>query len=598
MKRQSPGPSGGGGGSYTLPTATDTVLGGIKVGSGLTITDGVLAATGGGGGGSAEDAVLRALFVPPAPTSVTATAGNAQAAVSWTAPTGVIAQAPVTDYVVQYSSNSGSSWTTFADGTSTATSAVVTSLTNGTAYTFRVAATNAIGTGSYSTASDSATPGTASDPSFSSVSLLLHMDGSSAGTTFTDNSGTPKTVTAAGNAVTSTARSKFGTASALFDGTGDYLSTPSNAAFAFGTGDFTVECWVYRTSAPSLASVMGVGYTTGGFGLAIDSSNNVCVTRPGTAIDHTFAGAVPMNAWSHIAITRSGTSLRCYVDGVQKGSTASNSTNYAQGELVIGMDGDKTNQGFVGNIDEFRITKGVARYTGATLTVPTAAFPDASGGGGGSSYTPTAVLLTSGTSYTVPSGATSMKAWAVGGGGGTNSRGGAGGTSFKTWSVSGGSSVAFAVGDAGVTGASPTSGGNSTVTYGGTTITGNGGASSGTGGGYSGGDGGANGGDGTLTAYPYRIGGAVGGNGQSILICAGYGEAGRRPATDVSGLLAAVTLAGGAATQACGSTAAFGSSAHGGEKNAAAQSAGLGGGAAIDMGTGQAGGGAVVLYFT
>jgi hypothetical protein len=210
-----------------------------------------------------------------------------------------------------------------------------------------------------------------------------------------------------------------------------------------------------------------------------------------------------------------------------------------------------------------------------------------------------AVILTSGSSYTVPAGATSMKAWAVGGGGGTSGLGaGAGGTSFKTWSVSGGSNVAYTVGNAGVIGASPTNGGNSTVTYGGTTITGSGGASSGTGGGYSGGDGGANGGGGTLTAYPYRIGGAVGGNSQSILICAGYGEAGRRPATDVSGLQAAVTLAGGTATQACGSTAAFGSSAHGGEKNAASQNAGLGGGAAWDNGQGQAGSGAVVLYFT
>ena len=224
-----------------------------------------------------------------------------------------------------------------------------------------------------------------SDPFFASVSILLHMDGANAGTTFTDSSGTPKTITAAGNASTSTARIKFGTASALFDGSGDYLSTPSNAAYAFGTGDFTVECWVYRTSAPALASIMGVGYTIGGFGLGIDSGNNVCVTRPGTAIDHTFAGAVPMNAWSYIAITRSGTSLRCFVDGVQKGSTATSSTNYAQGELVIGMDSDKANQGFIGNIDEFRITKGTARYTDATMTVPAAAFPDATpaGGGGG-----------------------------------------------------------------------------------------------------------------------------------------------------------------------------------------------------------------------
>jgi len=215
------------------------------------------------------------------------------------------------------------------------------------------------------------------DEYWSSVVLLLHMDGTNNSTTFTDSSSSAKTVTASGDAKISTARSQWGGASGLFDGTGDYLSSASNAAWAFGTGDFAIECWVYRTSAPSLASILGVGYFIGGFGLAIDSSHQVCVTRPGTAIDHTFAASVPMNAWSHIAVARSGSSLRCYVDGVQKGSTANNSTNYAQGELVIAMDGDKANQGFIGNIDDLRITKGSARgYTGSTITVPTAAFPD------------------------------------------------------------------------------------------------------------------------------------------------------------------------------------------------------------------------------
>jgi hypothetical protein len=140
-------------GSFQLPTASESTLGGVKVGSGLSIADGVLSATGG------ADAVLRALFVPPAPTGVTATAGNGQALLSWTAPTGVIAQAPVLDYVLQYSSNSGSTWNTVSDGTSTATSAAVTGLTNGTAYTFRVAAVNGVGTGAYSAASSSVMPG-------------------------------------------------------------------------------------------------------------------------------------------------------------------------------------------------------------------------------------------------------------------------------------------------------------------------------------------------------------------------------------------------------------------------------------------------------
>ncbi|NBX77701.1 MAG: hypothetical protein EBQ92_14225, partial [Proteobacteria bacterium] len=91
------------------------------------------------------------------PTSVSGTAGNAQVALTWTAPSSNGGNA-ITDYVIQYSSNSGSTWTTFADGTSTSTSATVTGLTNGTAYIFQVAAVSAAGTGSYSAVSSSVTP--------------------------------------------------------------------------------------------------------------------------------------------------------------------------------------------------------------------------------------------------------------------------------------------------------------------------------------------------------------------------------------------------------------------------------------------------------
>jgi hypothetical protein len=87
--------------------------------------------------------------LPGAPTGVTGTAGNAQVALTWTAPAATGGYA-ITDYTVQYSSNSGSSWTTFSRSASTATSATVTGLTNGTAYLFRVAAVTVMGTGGYS----------------------------------------------------------------------------------------------------------------------------------------------------------------------------------------------------------------------------------------------------------------------------------------------------------------------------------------------------------------------------------------------------------------------------------------------------------------
>jgi hypothetical protein len=146
----------GGGGSGSIVTAA-TVAGFPATGSSGTLylaTDtarayiwqGAYIEAGVSGGGT--DTELRALFTPAAPTSVTPTAGNAQVSLAWTAPN-VLSVTPITDYTVQFSSNSGSTWTTF---------------TNGTPYVFRVSATNAIGTGSYSAASSAVTPNSASVP--------------------------------------------------------------------------------------------------------------------------------------------------------------------------------------------------------------------------------------------------------------------------------------------------------------------------------------------------------------------------------------------------------------------------------------------------
>jgi hypothetical protein len=161
---------GGGGGSANIVEAT-TAAGFPATGASGTLyvatdasrvyrwTGSVYVEIGTAGGGG-TDSELRALFVPAAPTSVTATGGNAQAVVSWTAPA-ALSTLPITDYTVQFSTNSGSTWTTFTRAASTATSATVTGLTNGTAYVFRVAAVNGLGTGSYSAASSSVTPAAA-----------------------------------------------------------------------------------------------------------------------------------------------------------------------------------------------------------------------------------------------------------------------------------------------------------------------------------------------------------------------------------------------------------------------------------------------------
>ena len=113
------------------------------------------------GSGSTSKFGFRMGFVPGAPTSVTAslpaTYGNTTASVSWTAPV-MLGSPALNDYVIQYSSDSGSTFTTFSDSVSTSTSVTVTGLTNGTAYVFRVAAVNTIGTGAFSGNSNSVTP--------------------------------------------------------------------------------------------------------------------------------------------------------------------------------------------------------------------------------------------------------------------------------------------------------------------------------------------------------------------------------------------------------------------------------------------------------
>ena len=94
---------------------------------------------------------------PGIPAAPTATAGNAQALLSWSAPSD-IGGGPITDYVIQYSSDMGFNWTTFVDGTSTSTLTTVTGLNNSSAYVFRVSAMNSYGTGFPSASSNTTTP--------------------------------------------------------------------------------------------------------------------------------------------------------------------------------------------------------------------------------------------------------------------------------------------------------------------------------------------------------------------------------------------------------------------------------------------------------
>ena len=212
--------------------------------------------------------------------------------------------------------------------------------------------------------------GIAPDPDFASVSLLLHMNGTNGSTTFTDSSSNAITVTGYFNAQISTAQSKFGGASAYFDGNNDHLLTASSLApLQMGTGDFTVEAFIRPTS--SVASYRAL------LALTSDSIDNFYIVSGKLQWYNsgTVAGTIAVDTWYHIAASRQGTSMRVFIDGALV-NTSTNSNNITLGRVVVGGPGALNGEWFQGWMDEVRITKGVARYT-ANFTPPTAPFPDA-----------------------------------------------------------------------------------------------------------------------------------------------------------------------------------------------------------------------------
>jgi hypothetical protein len=205
------------------------------------------------------------------------------------------------------------------------------------------------------------------DPYFANVSLLLRGDGTNGSTTIIDGSSSPKTVTAFGNAQISTAQSKFGGASIAFDGTGDYLTVASDAAFVFGTGDFTIELWIKTTDTVG-GLVTRIAGGAGNWDLFLIISNIYFQSQYELInLYNRSATDILDNNWHHVAACRSGTSHRLFYDGIQQGATVTDTTNYnGTGETRIGSDGYGD---FNGYIDDLRITNGVARYT-ANFTPP------------------------------------------------------------------------------------------------------------------------------------------------------------------------------------------------------------------------------------
>ena len=162
--------------------------------------------------------------------------------------------------------------------------------------------------------------------------------------------------------------SPFGSSrSVYFDGTGDYLDVPSNAVFTLGTGNFTIEGWMYMNSVTTgtlydsrtgVSSVSPVIYLTSGVLAYYVAGSNV-ITGP----------TLLTGQWYHIAVVRNSGSTKMYLNGTQTGSTYTDSNNYVIGGPKIGAGYSNANL-LTGYISNLRVVKGTAVYT-ANTTAPT-----------------------------------------------------------------------------------------------------------------------------------------------------------------------------------------------------------------------------------
>jgi len=182
-----------------------------------------------------------------------------------------------------------------------------------------------------------------------------------------------------GNAQIDTTTKKYGTGSMEFDGTGDWLLIPYSPEFVFGSGNFTIEGWVYPSTTGTVLHICGVNNTStpavaNQTVVMYKSTTEKLISYAAvgsTSFTCTSSGNLTANQWSHVAFVRSGSTLTQYINGVADGTAniSTNSINNVNSPFAVGQVGQLTTTGWNGYIDDLRITKGVARYT-ANFTPP------------------------------------------------------------------------------------------------------------------------------------------------------------------------------------------------------------------------------------
>ena len=164
--------------------------------------------------------------------------------------------------------------------------------------------------------------------------------------------------------------------SVSFNGSTQYLSRAANAALDLDSGDFTLEAWVYLTSYADTNLIYSVEDSGGGGGTgsfafgSLITNGRLYFANSGNDYLTTTGPIVPLNSWNHIALVRSGTTYRAWLNGSSSSSTVQSLNTNGGGEFKIGRGRSTSTNYFNGYISNFRMVKGVAVYTGV-FTPPT-----------------------------------------------------------------------------------------------------------------------------------------------------------------------------------------------------------------------------------
>ncbi len=215
------------------------------------------------------------------------------------------------------------------------------------------------------------------------TSLLLHSDGADGATSFSDSAISAHVMTAYNGAQTDTDAFKFGTSSAKFDGTNDYIDAPDHADWNVGGDDFTVDFWFKRDGGTGAYRYFCGQYidapANGGVYLLMRNTNlvegGIYYGISYTTLQHT--SAITDANWHHVAFSRSGDYLRLFVDGVNSATATVTgvTVNNSSSRFAVGRMGEYNQDYWKGWIDEFRFSKGIARWT-ESFTPPTSPYPD------------------------------------------------------------------------------------------------------------------------------------------------------------------------------------------------------------------------------